>query len=147
MPSRARHHTRHTTSVLSSTPEASFILGDDGNSQWESLGPDWAEFLSFWSEAKDHLPNRLYPHVLDLHLPDAIQNIVFPLEDLSNKILVTQSYADLYERIKSGFQLAEVKKVGTRLTRPVVARKGAIITGQPGTGTLYFYFSMNGYLL
>lgn len=116
------------------------ILGCGGHTQWQALGSDWAAFVSFWSETNEDndLRNQSYPYVLDLRLSDDIKKLIVPLTDLSTKILVTQSYADLYNRIKLGFRLDDgVQNNGIEITRPSVPlRDGVLITGQPGTGML-----------
>lgn len=96
------------------------ILGEDKLSQWITLGPEWAAFVSFWSETHNNNDLRSYPDVLDLKLPNVNQNYDRPLAETSTKILVSQSYADLYERIKIGFKLDSAVKDGAIVRRRYV---------------------------
>lgn len=112
---------------------AALVLGEDGRSQWKAMSPDWAKFVRFWADPNNDIGLQdVYPYVLDLKLPDKIQKHIKPLVGLSTGILVTQSYADLYRRIKDGFRL-DCLEDGIR-SHPL--RNGLILTGQPGTGTL-----------
>lgn len=112
----------------------SCILGEDGYSQWRAMGPDWSRFVSFWSKPNSHNGfQHEYPYALELQLSDNIKDQFSSLASLSTSILVTQSHADLYERIKTGLELDIIEDTGMR---PPPLRNGVIITGQPGTGML-----------
>lgn len=110
---------------------AGVLLGRDGDSQWKAAGSDW---VRFWSNLNnDRGLQNVYPYVLKLNLSDKVKKHFKPLAGLSNGILVTQSYADLYKCIKTGLSLDSFQADGVK-SDPL--RNGVIITGQPGTGTL-----------
>lgn len=124
--------TSHITMLASAG--ISCILGEDGYSQWRAMGPDWARFVSFWSKPNSHNGfQHEYPYALELQLSDNIKDQSSSLASVSTSILVTQSHADLYERIKTGLELDIIEDTGMR---PPPLRNGVIITGQPGTDML-----------
>lgn len=116
------------------------LVGQNAQTQWLSTGQKpWADFSLFWSNPDNgKLLQREYPFVLDLKISPVVRNQVLPLRDLVTEILVTQFYAQTYERIKSGLRLDRaVLNDEQAIERPPAERDGVIITGQPGTGTLF----------
>lgn len=111
------------------------LLAEDSFTQWKEVVP-WSAFVHFWSNNSMNI-ERSYPYELDLQISPRVRNQAVALENISNMILVTQSYADLYERIKKGLLLDSFlpPSADNKITRQRPRRRGVIITGQPGTGT------------
>lgn len=116
-------------------PKKPKLIGDDLTTKWYSLGEEWSSFVTFWKDpTRDNGLKHEYPYQLDLKLPSALKSHLTPLVDLRTHLLVTQSYADLYDRIKLGLRLDSPD--GMKYNP---SQKGVVITGQPGTGTLSIF--------
>lgn len=90
--------------------------------------------MQFWSGPNnEHGFQAEYPYVLDLRVDRDFKAMFPPLGDVSHRILITQAYDDLYNRIKIGLKLDSTEADGTK-SDPLA--NGVLITGQPGTGTL-----------
>lgn len=129
------------SSTFSSHPDdLTPITGLDGRTQWAELSTCWTEFACFWSKPNNpDLQSPEYPYALDLRLSPNMRGQIASLIELESTILVTQSYAELYERIKAGLRLDNPSTdKRTRITRSLPLQDGVIITGQPGTGMLSF---------
>ncbi|KAF5374412.1 hypothetical protein D9757_011839 [Collybiopsis confluens] len=98
------------------------ILNEELANSWYSGGP-WSIFAQFWYQHALTTPlESEYPHVLDVRAPpSAAQEGNLK----QNRILVTQAYADLYDRIVALFGTQ-----GYSLSREEAS---VLITGQPGT--------------
>lgn len=70
----------------------------------------WQRFTKFWTGSNHQLTTvSTYPYVLDTHLNYAVEDVT-SFANIDQKILVTKSYEDLYQRIKKHLKLEEIDK-------------------------------------
>lgn len=97
--------------------------------KWEEADSSWQGFYSHWR--KDTTSSNLlskFPYVLELGVDSQSRQPLLsfrPNDTSRGQILITKSYDDMFRRL-SDLRLRDNGK-----------NKGAVITGQPGTGASY----------